>query len=979
MSPDLPEVAGQGSAPRSSPILIGRGGERSALLRAVLNPPSVVFLEGEAGVGKTRLVEEVLSSSGYPSGRRLLGSCHCAQDPFPLGPVVEALGGVGANLRSDSLGPVAGALRFLLPELASKLPPASEPSGSAAIERHRLFRAIHDLLGALGPSVLVLEDLHWADSGTVELLRFLLARPPANVSLILTFRREQLEPCAPALAFAARVPREVRRETVSLPPLAREEVHDLARAILAGGEVSEQLTRDLHAWTGGSPLAVQEVIKRLVDREELRFDQGRWNSVRGGSLGVPPVLRDALLQRLASLEDPAQRMAEAAAVLAHPAPEELIRATAGLSPSRASQGLCKALGSRVVQERGEGLFALQPPLARQAVYEAIPTPERRAFHLRAARSLEASRGPRRLAEISYHFKQAGKPRLWLHYAEQAAEAASAIGDDRSAVELLEEAFHADDLGLAARVRLATKLGGAALFARVPHRAIPIVSGTLEEEALQPGLRGELRFSLARLLYQTGDSASGYREMVRSTTELRRRPGLAAWAMANLAATWPKEGGAGEDRDWLGRALEAAGNQDDPAVETHVLASRAIVLLNAGDPDGWRAVEEIPWEAGSAKQAMELVRACKYLAGVATLLGHYGRAEAFLDTADRIRLELGNERFGVGLATVESELHWHTGRWDGLEARTRRLVEASGKARVMSGRSELIMGWLLLTRGELEEAKDTLEPVVEALRSARTESLIAAAAGLVRIHLTREDASAAGDVAALGLQVVREKGIWTPAYAVAPAFVEAFLACGKAAEAHELVKGVARSLRGRDAPAGRAGLAACRGLLAEADGRCGIAGRWFARAERSWSRLPNPYGAARARERRGRCMLAQGDSRGGDCLLGALRDFEGLGASWDSARTRALLRTHGVALPYPLRGGRRRYASRLSPREQEVAQLAGLGRTNREIAERLVISRRTVESHVAAAMRKLGVGCRSELRPAPNVASPDREEKQAKVQ
>lgn len=930
------------------------------MLRAVVNPPSVVFLEGEAGAGKTRLVEEVLLSSGYPSGRRLVGSCHCARDPFLLGPVVEALRGVGSDLRSDSLGPIAGALRFLLPELASKLPPVTEPSGSAAIERHRLFRAIHDLLGALGPNVLVLEDLHWADLDTVELLRFLLARPLANVSLLLTFRREELEPSAPVLAFAARVPREVRREVISLSPLVREEVHDLARAMLAGEEVSEQLVRDLHAWTGGSPLAVQEVLHRLIDREQLFFDKGQWCSVNRGSFEVPPVVHDSLLQRLGSLDEPAQVIAQAAAVLGTPEPEELIRATAGLSASRASRGLSKALASRVVQERGEGLFALQPPLARQAVYEAIPTPERRAFHLRAARSLEATRGQRRLAEISHHFKQAGKSRLWLDYAEQAAEAAGSVGDDRSAVELLEEVLRAQDLSLARRGRLATKLGSAALFARVPHRAIPIISATLEEKALQPGLRGELRFSLARLLYQTGDSAASYREMVRSASELQRRAGPAAWAMADLAAIWPNESGAGETGNWLGRALEAAGDQDDPTVETHVLASRAIVLLDAGDPAGWRAVKEIPWKADSPKQAMELVRACKYLAGVTTLLGHYGRAEAFLDTADRLRRELGSERFGVGLAIAESELHWHTGSWDGLEARTRRLIEASGTARVMSGRSELILGWLLLTRGELEEARGTLEPLVDALRSARTESLVAAAAGLVRIHLAREDASPAGDVAALGLQVVREKGIWTPAYGIAPTFVEAFLACGEAAEAHEFVKELARSLRGRDAPAGRAGVAACRGLLAEAGGRCGTAGRWFARAERSWSSLPNPYEAARARERRGRCMLAQGDSGGGDCLLGALRDFEGLGASWDSARTRALLRTHGVALPYPLRGGRRRYGTDLSPREQEVAYLVGLGRTNMEIAEALVISRRTVESHVAAAMRKLGVGSRSQL-------------------
>lgn len=944
--------------PRSSPILIGRAQERCALLRAVRNPPSVVFLEGEAGVGKTRLVEDVLEACAYPPGRTLVGTCHRAQDPFPLGAIIESLRDIGPEVRGDVSGHAAGALRSLLPELAPQLPHASGPSEGGAFGRHRVFRAVGDLLGALGPTALVVEDLHWADPESLDLLEFLLARPPANVSLVLTFRRDELDARSPVLSLPARLPREVTREVISLSPLVHEEVHDLVRALLAG-EACEVLTRDLHGWTGGSPLAVQEVLQRLTERGHLYFEEGRWAGP-GGALEVPPTVGDLLLQRLASVEGVARLVIEAVAVLDGPAPEELIQATAGLSPSRANRGLCRALRSQIVQESGEGLFTLQPPLARQAVYQEIPTPKRRTFHLRAAQSLDAGPEPRRLAEVAHHFKLAGATRRWLRYAEQAADAASSIGDDLDAVDLLEEALRAPDLSLAARVRLAAKLGSAALFARVPHRAIPVISETLEKEALRPGLRGELRFSLARLLYQTGDSASGYSEMVRSVGELRRRPGLAAWTMANLATTWPTEGGVEEDRDWLRRALETAGDQHDPALQTHVLASRAILLLGTGDPAGWRAIEDLPWNAGSPAQAVELVRAAKYLAGLATSLGHYRRAQELLETADRIREERGHERFAVGLATVESELRWHTGRWDELEARAHRLIEASGEARIMSARSELIMGWLRLSRGELEEAEGSFEPVMETLRSARTESLVAAAAGLVRIHLARGDASKARDVATLGLQSIREKEVWTGAYPVVPALVEAFLVCGEAAEAYDLVAGLSRSLQGSDAPAGRAGLAACRGLLAEADGRCDTASRWFLRAERTWSRLPNPYEAARARERRGHCMLSHEDGMGRDCLLGALHDFEDLGASWDSARTRALLRKHGVALPYPLRGGRRRYTSELSPREREVARLAGSGRTNREIAEALVISRRTVESHVAAAMRKRGVRHRTEL-------------------
>jgi DNA-binding NarL/FixJ family response regulator len=137
-------------------------------------------------------------------------------------------------------------------------------------------------------------------------------------------------------------------------------------------------------------------------------------------------------------------------------------------------------------------------------------------------------------------------------------------------------------------------------------------------------------------------------------------------------------------------------------------------------------------------------------------------------------------------------------------------------------------------------------------------------------------------------------------------------------------------------------------------------REFRRAERAWSKLPCPYEAAQALEQRGRYLLDEGERTGGDCLLAALKEFEDLGATWDAARVRAALRSHKVGLPYPFRGGHRGYGGKLSPREGEVARLATMGRTNPEIAHALFISPRTVENHVAAAMRKLGVRSRKEL-------------------
>ncbi len=132
----------------------------------------------------------------------LVGHCHRVREPFFLGPVVEALCGLERRELRRPLSPVVGALRPLLPELEEVLPPQPAAIGDPRAERHRIFRALRDLLAALGPAVCVLEDLHWADESTLELLTFLLTDPPEELSLVVTVRSEDL-PSVPAYAFDA--------------------------------------------------------------------------------------------------------------------------------------------------------------------------------------------------------------------------------------------------------------------------------------------------------------------------------------------------------------------------------------------------------------------------------------------------------------------------------------------------------------------------------------------------------------------------------------------------------------------------------------------------------------------------------------------------------------------------------------------------------------------------------------------------------
>jgi predicted ATPase len=191
-----------------SPSLVGRSNELDLLVHALSDPPAVVVVEGEAGIGKTRLVAE-LSSRPELGGRRIVGGgCRHVREPFPLGPLIDALRGVGDNLAGADLSPLTGALRPLIPELANTLPIPPEPLEERLAQRHRVFRALVEILGSLGAAVLVLEDLHWADEQTIDFISYLLGDLPAKLAVVLTFRSEEAQPRVRALT--ARVPDYVR-------------------------------------------------------------------------------------------------------------------------------------------------------------------------------------------------------------------------------------------------------------------------------------------------------------------------------------------------------------------------------------------------------------------------------------------------------------------------------------------------------------------------------------------------------------------------------------------------------------------------------------------------------------------------------------------------------------------------------------------------------------------------------------------------
>ncbi|MFG3435719.1 AAA family ATPase [Nonomuraea sp. NPDC047897] len=326
---------------------VGRKRELHQLAEVLSRPPAVVLLEGEAGVGKTRLLHEL----HWPP--LTIGRCHPMR--FPYGPVVEALR--DASPPRD-LNPITGALRPLLPEVAHLLPPAPPPLPDRQVERHRLFRAVLSLLGSLRPITLVIEDVHWVDPDTRELLAFLARCLPTAVNLVLTYRAEDLS--HPVAETLAHLPPHIDHAEIALAPLDPEETAQLAEQLLPR-------PGDLWPLTRGVPAAIEQLARMLAE---------------GRPPGTPPALRDAVLLRLASVPLAARTLVQAAAVLGEPATARSLADLAGVPPERGERGLAEAVRRGLLVEESSGRYALRQPLARQAVRDSITPAARRRLHRR---------------------------------------------------------------------------------------------------------------------------------------------------------------------------------------------------------------------------------------------------------------------------------------------------------------------------------------------------------------------------------------------------------------------------------------------------------------------------------------------------------------------------------------------------------------------------------------------------------------------
>src|SRR3954447_1468044 len=363
--------------------LVAREAERDRLLEAVANAcggeGSLILLAGEAGIGKTRLAEEVasLSDALVLRGRASPGVSS------PYGVLVTAL---RSHARSEP-DAFAG-LGALTPHLAVILPELGVPA--RASDRPTLFEAVRRALELLARDrhvLLVLDDLHWSDAATLELIGG-LAESLAEICVVVlgTYRSDGLPRDHALRRLRNDLRRAGRLQEVVFEPLDRDGTRELLTATL-GEAASDSLVAAIHDRTVGVPFFVEELANALQSAGVLRDGPRGLELAAGGEVPLPDTVRDAVLLAIAELPDPTRAAADAAAVAGDEFDLDVVAETAG------GAAVADLLADGLIAEDGDGRASFHHALARESIYADIPWLRRRSLHRSIAESLEARGAP----------------------------------------------------------------------------------------------------------------------------------------------------------------------------------------------------------------------------------------------------------------------------------------------------------------------------------------------------------------------------------------------------------------------------------------------------------------------------------------------------------------------------------------------------------------------------------------------------------
>jgi DNA-binding CsgD family transcriptional regulator/tetratricopeptide (TPR) repeat protein len=771
--------------------------------------------------------------------------------------------------------------------------PLAEAFARSGGERDAVFEALYQEL-ARRVTVLVVEDVHWADEGTLDVLRLLVRRVQALPTLaVITFRDYPLPDEHPLTSMlgAATGPGVFR---LPLRLLSRAAVATLA----AGRSVSVE---DLYAATGGNPFFVTELLEAPDTR-------------------VPATVRDAVLARARVTTPSTQRVMRVLSVVPAQVELPLVALLAGDNEALAAVAEAERHGCMMVT--GAGAVGFRHELFRRAVEHTLTSAERLDAHRQVLAGL--TRLGADASRLVHHAVSAGDVDALLEHAPVAARAAAQAGSYQQAAALWGQVLaHADRLSTR---ELAEATGECAYAFYVRQRfaegaELAERSAALWDQLGEPLRHGEVLSVLSYNRYwsaRTGPAREAARQAIAVLEPLGPTPQLAVayGALAGVLMQADDE----ESVEWSERALALARRLGRTDLEANALNYLGTMTMAAGDPEGERLLARGLELAADSRHHVYAVRIC---ANLARLLLRSHRPLAAVPVLARGLSHAQEQEFQHGtyrLRALQAGVALQCGRWDEAETGLRELLRSERDPGVSGGWVLSMLGRLLLRRGSFDEAGELLDQAwALALVTGEPARVVDAGVGLV------EQAWLCGDPEQAAARAVE------PLAAVGDSRA---LVHGRA----ELLTYLARAGHAQPADAG------CPQPFADE-----LAGRWD-EAARQWQERGNPYEQALA-------LAGSGDET---AMVQALSILDTLGAGPAAQLVRRRLRSLGVVrLPRGPVPQTRANPAGLTERQVDVLTELARGLTNAEIADRLVVSVRTVDHHVSAVLGKLGVSSRRE--------------------
>lgn len=434
------------------PVLVGRdvvlGALDSLLRQAVSGKGHVMLIAGEAGVGKTRLISELQSRAKSQQLTIMHGNCFEQDRSLPYAPAIDMLRNYLASQPKDTIAALrktAPAVLKLLPEFSDQVAKGIEPALSPENEKQRFFSGIVQFLADLSgrqPLLLVIEDLHWSDDASFELLLQLSRRLQSNPILILmTFRSNEVS--TELARFLAGLNRERLSTEIQLGPLSRTDLSKAAETIF-NRPLKVDFRDSLYGFTEGNPFFLEEILKSLVTKGDIFFAGGKWDWKPISDLSVPRSISDMVQQRVEKLSSRAHQVLTLAAVSGQRFDFSVLRKVMGINETELLQAIKELVSNQFVGEESADHFIFRHALTREAVYSSLLGLEKRRLHRSIAEAIESieSHSERRVEDLAYHWHTAQDWIKSLEYSRVAGEKAMRLYSPRAAIEHFTRALDA---------------------------------------------------------------------------------------------------------------------------------------------------------------------------------------------------------------------------------------------------------------------------------------------------------------------------------------------------------------------------------------------------------------------------------------------------------------------------------------------------------------------------------------------------------